>query len=53
MGIKRSEKLQFKQPAGSGIESVAPGSKVEYRYTEDPEAGKKWELRNVSERTPT
>ena len=50
--IRRSEKLQFKSPVGSGIEDVPAGSKVEYRYTEDSDAGSKWELRRVSERSP-
>ncbi len=49
--IRRSEKLHFKQPAGTGIENVPPGSRVEYRYTEDEDRSQKWELRKVSERS--
>jgi len=50
--IRRSEKLHFKQPSGSRLDSVKPGSKVEYRYIEDREEGNSWELRNVSDRMP-
>lgn len=45
--IRKKEKLQFKQPAGSKIDSASPGSKVEYRYTEDSEKGATWKLREV------
>jgi hypothetical protein len=45
--IRKREKLQFKQPAASDIKSAAPGSKVEYRYTEDSKDGARWQLRNV------
>jgi hypothetical protein len=50
--IRRSEKLRFKQPTGSQLDNATPGSKVEYRYTEDSEKGKTWELRDVSDRSP-
>jgi hypothetical protein len=46
--IRKREKLQFKQPAASDINSAKPGSQVEYRYTEDSKTGTKWELRDVS-----
>ena len=46
--IRKGEKLHFKQPAGSDITSAKPGTKVEYRYTEDREDGDSWKLRKVS-----
>ncbi|MCX2980099.1 hypothetical protein EYC98_04375 [Halieaceae bacterium IMCC14734] len=46
--IRKGEKLDFKQPAGSDITSAKPGAKVEYRYTEDREDGDRWKLRKVS-----
>ena len=46
--IRKGEKLQFKQPVGSDIQSAKPGTKVEYRYTEDTDKGQSWELLNVS-----
>jgi hypothetical protein len=46
--IRKREKLQFKQPAASDIKSATPGSKVEYRYTEDSKEGAKWQLREIS-----
>lgn len=46
--IRKGEKLHFKQPAGSDITSAKPGTRVEYRYTEDREEGESWKLRKVS-----
>ena len=45
--IKRNEKLHFKQPTSTGINDARPGSRVEYRYTQDSEQGDTWELRQV------
>ncbi len=46
--LRRREKLQFKAPADSGINSAPAGSQVEYRYTEDAEGSQSWKLRKVS-----
>jgi hypothetical protein len=46
--LRRKEKLHFKQPASSEINTARPGSKVQYRYTEDSKTGSSWELKKVS-----
>jgi hypothetical protein len=45
--IRKREKLQFKQPAGTSLQSARPGTQVEYRYTEDSKEGARWHLREV------
>lgn len=45
--IRRREKLQFKQPSTTDLQSMRPGTRVEYRYTEDPDSNARWELREV------
>ena len=47
--FRRDEKLRFKAPTGSDIQNATPGSKVEYRYTQDKEDNVTWKLRNVSD----
>ena len=49
--FRRDEKLHFKAPTGSHIRDAAPGSKVEYRYTEDSDKAPTWELRSISSDT--
>jgi len=46
--MPRKDKLQFKVPADSRINAAPPGSKVEYRYSEDREQEGSWELRSIS-----
>lgn len=46
--VHRNEKLQFKVPADSRINAAPPGSKVEYRYTEDRDHADSWELQSIS-----
>ncbi len=46
--FRKNEKLQFKQPASSELQSAPEGSRVKYRYTEDPDKGTTWELQKVS-----
>ncbi len=46
--FRKNEKLQLKQPASSEIQSAPEGSRVKYRYTEDPDKGTTWELQKVS-----
>ncbi len=45
--IRKREKLQFKQPVGTSLQSARPGTTVEYRYTEDSKEGARWQLREV------
>ena len=45
--IRKREKLQFKQPVGTSLQSAKPGTPVEYRYTEDSKDGARWQLREV------
>ena len=49
--FRRDEKLRFKAPTGSDIRDAAPGSKVEYRYTEERGEEPTWQLRNISSDT--
>ncbi len=47
--MRSREKLQFKAPRGSEIESAKAGTKVEYRYKENKGQQPSWELRSVSD----
>ncbi len=46
--VRRREKLQFKLPASREIAEATPGTRVEYRYTEDSVKGESWKLQKVS-----
>lgn len=46
--IRRKEKLQFKLPASPELADAKPGTRVEYRYTEDSEKGSSWKLQKVA-----
>jgi hypothetical protein len=46
--VRRKEQLQFKLPASPELSGVKPGTRVEYRYTEDSEEGSSWKLQKVS-----
>ena len=46
--MRRREKLQFKLPASDELINARPGTRVEYRYTEDSEKGSSWKLQKVS-----
>lgn len=46
--FRKNEKLQLKQPASSEIKAAPDGSRVKYRYTEDPDKGATWKLQKIS-----
>ena len=46
--IRKREKLQFKAPGEDALDEMAPGTRVQYRYTEDSKQGATWKLQNVS-----
>ena len=46
--VRRKERLKFKLPATSELADAKPGTRVEYRYTEDSEQGSSWKLQKVS-----
>jgi hypothetical protein len=46
--IRRKEKLQFKLPSSPELANAKPGTRVEYRYTEDSREGSSWKLQKVS-----
>lgn len=46
--FRRNEKLQFKTPASTELGDATPGSRVEYRYTENENQEPHWKLRKVS-----
>ena len=46
--IRRKEKLQFKLPASQELADAKPGTRVEYRYTEDSEKGSSWKLQKIA-----
>jgi hypothetical protein len=48
--MRRREKLEFRLPASEELTGARPGTRVEYRYTEDSESGSSWKLQKVSER---
>ncbi|MEM0954690.1 MAG: hypothetical protein AAGI24_11175 [Pseudomonadota bacterium] len=47
--IRKREKLQFKAPGEDALDEMAPGTRVQYRYTEDSKDGATWKLQNVSD----
>lgn len=46
--MRRKEKLQFAAPVDAGLQAAKPGTRVEYRFTEDSNGSATWKLQNVS-----
>lgn len=46
--VRHKEKLKFRLPASPELADAKPGTRVEYRYTEDTEEGSSWKLQKVS-----
>ena len=46
--IRPNEKLKFKESRTSDLSEAKPGTRVEYRYTEDSDTGADWKLQKVT-----